>query len=454
MDKLTKTLKDINTNATAITEELTQSKSRTSSIINLKLKAAYAAIVDEKLSTKKNFLAVWSNIISRASRKFSRTWQRLFIEADKTFKIIYSNENTLESTLTEFRKPLKNDIYEPEIYKQSIYLMGVSQERSKQRKEEYKNIVNARNTARGGLVPIYIEQILELQKELIKSNNPYDLAVAVELATGARSIEVFKVSTFSENKDAPNEITVKGIAKDKGGNNLENVVLTRNLVGLTSKEAVKAVDVIRSSLNLDASNKEISDKTNRQLNKAFKKYIHPILTENAGDKASSDEFKAQLKSMTSHKGRYIAGNASYEIYGKPKNIPYETYLQAQYGHLDPSSTKSYLGINVKYLKELKNGNTEEVKEYINTIEKKVKDIKEEVDNCCGEVSDKIDLSQYTNSFTRKETEEAKINNVVAALTLLHQEKIKMKQVDLRNKLRYSGAIMTAGYKKARSEGVI
>ena len=97
--------------------------------------------------------------------------------------------------------------------------------------------------------PIYAEDILEAIQKLKNSNDPYEQSLAVLLATGSRSIELFKVSKYYEIKGDPQRITVKGLAKDKGKNELGNVVLTRNLVGLTRQEVVELVHEIRDELD-------------------------------------------------------------------------------------------------------------------------------------------------------------------------------------------------------------
>jgi hypothetical protein len=386
-------------------------------------------------------LKIWSFTIAQAAKPregtISRIWLRLYKSLDRIIKALYDNENTMEGVCTVFRKVVRAKYGDAsEIYKQSIYNMGVSQDRSKERKQEYAAKVKVRNAARAELQPIYVEDILAVIQKLKNSNDPYEQSLAVLLATGSRSIELFKVSKYYEIKGDPQRITVKGLAKDKGKNDLGNVVLTRNLVGLTGPEVVELVHEIRDELNLKGSNEKISQITNTPLNKAFQKTIQPL----------APDFP-----MTSHKCRYTSGNISYLLYGKPKKIPYESYLQEQYGHLDADSTKSYLGINVQFREKVIAKAPDDVK---SLFENEIKEIKEKVDICCPDKNQVVDLSQFANSHRRKEEAQTKIDNVVKALKVLKQKNIKMTQRQLRERLHYSAGTMTAGYQLAREKGIL
>lgn len=374
--------------------------------------------------------SVWDEVIRIAPLKYSRNWNRLFEALDKALKNIYPNENTMEKNLSAFRKPLRHERFDKEIYKNSIYKMGITRERSIQKKEEYKNKVKVRNAGRKDLPVIYVEDILELINKLIQSSNVYDLVLAVELATGSRSIEVLSVSQYERTPDS-SEIKVIGLAKDKGNNNLQNVHLIRNLNGLNSKQVIDAVAKIRNELKFNnLTNQEISDKSNKILNRKFKKLMVEVLPKN----------KEYARKLTAHKTRYIAGNVSYLLYGEPRDIPYESYLQEQYGHLSGESTKSYLGINIKMRKKSLKVDDELIK--------KVEELDLKVGECCDEKKEEIEFKTYANGNAEK------IQAVVDALKELKEKKQKMSQRDLRKKLGFSASVLTAGYKKARDLKVI
>ena len=350
---------------------------------------------------------------------------------------------TLRDFLSDLRKPLKDAKWDQEIYKQSIVLMGMNLNESKEIAKKYKEDVEFRNINRGSKPPIYVEDIFSLLDELINSQNAYDLTLAVELATGSRSIEVFKVSQYSVITNYPEQILIKGIAKDKSGNKLENVILTRNLVHLNSKQIIDAIEKIRSLINVTGDNKKISQRTNKHLNAKFKEYVIPLIEKNAApEQKQTEDYMNYIDSFTSHKTRYIYGNTSYLIYAKPKNIPLETYIQKQLGHQTGDATRSYLGVNIRF-KNKPNVNNQV----------KVNEVKENIQN--GNI-ETLDLRKFRNSFSRAESTESKVNKIVDAIKFIKNEN-KMKlptQAELGRLLGFGASIMCAGYKKARDEGLV
>jgi hypothetical protein len=381
----------------------------------------------------------------------------LFVQLDKLLKVIYPNKLTLRGYLVELRKPLKDAKWDQAIAKQSSVLMGMSREESAQEAEKYQTQVKARNMARGSMVPIYVEDLYNLMDNLIQSQNPYELSLAVEIATGSRSIELFKVSEYKEVMNYPKQISVIGIAKDKSGNNLQNVVLTRNLVHLDSKQVINAVEKIRQLLNVTGDNKKISQRTNKHLNNKQREFVIPLIEKNATvDEKKTEEYKNYIDKFTSHHNRYLFANVSWLIYAKNKNIPLNVYAQEQLGHLGAGSTNSYLGINVKFRNNLIKNADPEIKQYIESVEKKVNKLQREVDLCCDDSTDLPNLRNFKNSFSRAEPFDSKVKKVVDAINLIKsKKKVRMlKQSELGRLLGFGSEVMSAGYQKAREEGII
>ena len=457
MNRLTETFNFILTREEEINRDL---KRNSSKIINRILKENYPTIDGKCNSTKKCLLLVWNMIVDKASRKYSRSWQKMFEALDKVLNLVYSNENTRESTLTEFRKPLRDKKFDPLIYTKSTHIIGVSRERALERREEYANRVTARNADRGNLVPVYVHQIVEVIQKLLPSADAYEQTVAVLLATGSRSIEVFKLSQYTASPNH-NQVVIRGLAKDKGQNNLKSVVLIRNIVGALGSQVVTAVKEIREKLGTESlTNNQVSDKHNKILNRVFKKHIHPLFKANAGDKLNSEQFKRQLKGLTSHKARYIGGNASYQIYGRPKNIPETSYLQGQYGHLSSESTKSYLAVQVRSRSQINSSSqlNEEVKEMLKSQDKENKKLKEKVDQCCSPTASineaGVDLNDLVNTRKKGIPQEDKVKKFLEAIRRLKRANVNFKQKELMAKLKYSATVAGLAYKQARVENLI
>jgi integrase len=250
----------------------------------------------------------------------------LFPELDKIIKTLYPNENTSEGVFTEFRKPLRQKYGDKsEIYIQSTHKLGVSRERSIQRKEDYKAKVASKGLMRRQQTPFYDDEIYSVIDKAIDSTNPLEQAIAVMLCTGSRGIEVLKVSTYNET-DQEGFIKVKGIAKDRGNRGYANKVLIRPVIRCSAKQIVDAVKQLRSKLDVTGENDKVSDRYNSQINKLVKKFF-------------------PKQQPTSHKMRYISSNLAYLLFGEGGTE--NTYIQNYLGHEEGNTSRTYQSINVK-----------------------------------------------------------------------------------------------------------
>jgi len=369
----------------------------------------------QEVYNKTDLYKIWSAVIENAPRRLSKSWNNLLKALQVVLKLSYTNSNTFNGIVSKFRTPIRK--LDPEIYKQSLIILGRSREEAIAQKEEYKAKVSARNTARGSFPVLYVEDVFNVMDQLIISNDPYELVLAVELATGSRSIEVLKVSKYFELADQPNQIKIVGLAKDRDGkNNLKDVVIIRNLVRLNSKQILDAIEEIRSSFNfVNKTNKKISSMSNTALNKVFRERVAPLF---------NPQDPEYLKTLSSHKTRYISGYISYLIYGKPQKLAEESYIQAQLGHLSGESTKSYLGINIQFKQKIIRNAPDDIKAL---FENEIKQIKEQVNRNCPDSID-VDFSEFKNSHRRTMDEEAKVNNVVEALKVLKEKKLNKHRI--------------------------
>jgi hypothetical protein len=405
---------------------------------------------------KTDLLKIWKTSIQNAPRRLSKSWNRLFMALQLVLKMSYPNNFTFNRMVSKFREPIRlNKDLDGEIYKQSLIMLGRTREEAAEEKEQYKNKVAARNAGRGDYPVLYVEDVFKAMDEFIKSKNPYELALAIELATGSRSVEVFKVSKYFEVPNQPNQIKVQGLAKDKDNkNNLKNVIIIRNLNHLTAPQVLEAIEEIRSSFNFDnKSNEQIATATNKRLNDVFNEYIKPLFT------PQQDTY---LKTLSSHKTRYIAGYISYLTYGKPNKIPEESYIQQQLGHLNPESTKSYLGINIQYREKKMKNIDADTKDIITDTD--LKEIRQQINNLKEEIKEKcspdevkystqgvgsVDLSEFKNKRVRSQTETQKIDMIIAALNALKDANIYITQKELGRRLQYGSVVLSKAYGKYR-----
>ncbi len=432
MEAFINLLKDVDFKA--VENEVKEQKIKNSAIINKLLLEKYPSI--KSGNTKSRLLKITQNIIERATITDIEKWKQFFRLFDVIIKALYDNENYTETIFSIFRKPVRVKYGDrSEIFSQSVFLTGASQQRRIQRKEEYKAEVKVRNAERNNLDPLYFEDIIQVIQKNKYSNDPYKKAIAVLLATGSRSIEVFKVSKYTESKD-PTRIVIKGLAKDKGDKrNLKQVVLEKPLINMTGDEVVKAVEEIREDLNLKGTNAAIAARTNAPLNKAFRDLVQILAPNNP---------------MTAHTCRYIYGNLAYIMYAEPKGMLMESYIQEILGHASPESTKSYLGINMRMKDRVVKAAPEHIKAL---FENEIASLRKQVEKCCPKKIT-VNLDDLKNSRRREMTSETKINNVIEALKRLKENKVKMNQRELRAILEFSGEIMSKGYKLAKEQKII
>ncbi len=369
-------------------------------------------------NTKNLLMKIWKDIIQNASQGrevggITRIWIRLFEALDKVIKALFTNENTSENVFVQFRKPVRQKYGDKsQIYIKSTHIMGVSRERSNQRKEEYQNKVAEKGLNRRNLKPIYDDEIYNAIDVGINSSDPLEKAISVMLNTGSRSIEVFKVSTYSEMKDNPSFINIKGIAKDRSKKGYENKVIIRPLINVNADQIINAVKYIRDNLNLDGDNDAISSRYNQTLNKRMKKLFpeHPELT--------------------AHKCRYIAGQMAYLLYGQGGTE--NSYIQQFLGHEDGATSKTYQSINVKLRHSV---------EIPNDIKLKLS---------------KLTIDDAKNIQEHKEFQEA-INKIKAKKIKIHQKEVAYPEFV--NPKSHLGdvqklKILTALMKKAKADGVL
>lgn len=440
MLKFVKTLNSLDVDK--IRDEVSnQKKTKDSPTLNAELKKAYPKIT--RGHSVRFLLNVWTSVVDKLVKprydNISQARIRLFQSLDRVMKALFSNEDSLEVTLVEFRKPIKDKFgVDSETYTQSIYNIGLTQAQRLARKQKYADEVSERNKTRGSLPPIYVEDILTLIHFLAGvERNVYEQSLTVLLATGSRSVELYKISSYSEIADEPGKVLVTGLAKNKS----PSISLVRRLVGMCGRDVVSLVDNIRRKLRVGGkSNANITGITNQHLNKVFRTYIQPL---------------APSYPMTSHKCRYISGNISYLLYGEPEGLPYESYLQSQYGHLNPTSTKSYLAINIQfrgsYLDDIfthygiplprSDGEETNMQSKIITQHSVITSIE----------GGSVDLDKYIHPRASRND---KINHVISCLTELKKNNIHIGQVNLRNKLRYGIHVVSDAYRLARERCII
>ena len=285
-------------------------------LVRMALKIVYGKEnIPANKSLKNIILELWNDVVYEGSYP-NKKWDELFKKTDTFIKALYSNENTSEKIFTLLRKPIK-EMYgdTSEIYKKSVYDMGISQARSLQKKKEYQEKVATTGMQRTELTEYKTEDIYRLIDENIKALTPLKRVFAVMLATGSRFIEVL-TSDFSKVKGEPLKIKINNLAKG-------NKSIVRPLIRINSTKVINAIKSIRENLDLSGDRVSISDRYNSQTNKLLKQ-IDPALK--------------------THTLRKLAGNIAYQLYGNNANPT--IWIASYFGHSNPSTTLTYENVNV------------------------------------------------------------------------------------------------------------
>jgi hypothetical protein len=287
-------------------------------LVRVALKFVYGAnAFPADMSLKNIILDLWNDVILNADRSYTnKQWAELFKKMDQFIKILYPNENTSERLFTLLRKPIKQMYGDTsEIYKRSLYDMGISQARSIQKKQEYREKVATTGMRRDELPEYTPDNIYKLIDDNIKSETPLKKLIAIILASGSRFIEIL-TSDYSKVRGEPMKIKINNMAKG-------NKSIIRPLIRINATKVMNAIKSIRENLDLSGDKVQISDRYNSQTNKLLKQ-IDPALK--------------------THTLRKLAGNLAYQLYGNNANPT--IWLQSYFGHSEPSTTLTYENVNV------------------------------------------------------------------------------------------------------------
>lgn len=161
-----------------------------------------------------------------------------------------------------------------------------------------------------------------------RSDNLIDMIVLCQLASGARLIEILKVSQFSKGKDR-NHIIVSGIAK-KRDINKSNLEIERCLLGLTSDQFIKKINEIRLYTAGDLTNVQLTNRYNLRVIKRIKEFL-PNAT-------------------GSHDLRRIWANYTYPHCNTGESL--NAYIANKLGHIENNISTSLSYTNIKIQKPL------------------------------------------------------------------------------------------------------
>lgn len=331
-------------------------------------------------SSAATLLKVWEQAVGSARGNDTpahvRAMMRIFASLQKLLTGFYTAEGSLATQVVKWRKPVLLKYGDnSEIYKQSIYILGIGRERSLARRQEYTEKVRTAAKTRGGKVKYYSDQIFGVIDKANESKNPVDWIIAVLLATGSRLIECIKVSQYSTVDGQPEMIHLKGVAKDKaarvgtkGRPPVSTKEITKPVLRLTPARVVELVQNIRSQWDFSfQDNKFATGKIDPMVNRRLQDYF-----------GETDTTLPESKKTTAHKLRHIYASLSYQLYGAAEGIPEGEWVREVLGHDSADVSVAYQSIVVVLSDTLPEGTApEDVRYKVSEISHDMKENREE-----------------------------------------------------------------------------
>jgi integrase len=324
----------------------TPPKNKVSKTLNDAIKRHYPDAVIKKTSAA-TLLDVWKNVIQVSISQNLRMFMDIFRRLQELLEYFYTAEGTLATATTAWRKPIIKRYGEgSDIYKQSIFILGISRERSLARRAEYTAKVREATKQRGNKIKYTQEHIFSVIDACNESTNPQDFVIAVCLCTGSRLIECIKVSEYSTVSDKPQYIKLYGIAKDKQNRNKiedddDDVVIVKKTIvkpvlRLSPLRIVEMVKKIREHWKLkNVDNATATSKVDSGVNRRLQDFFGHV------DAAAPD-----TKKTTAHKLRHIYASLAYQLYGEPYGVAENEFVREVLGHDSNEVSVAYQSIVV------------------------------------------------------------------------------------------------------------
>jgi len=393
-----KAIQDINANIKKTTED--------DAVAKLKL------IYQSNRSTIKPLML---DILTEEVKSFSiPDLKVLFPLLAKVMRVFLPNDNSFNQALSSFRKPFKTTYGEgSEQYRLSRELMFFKG--SKYLKSKYKNEVADRANDR---VQISVDKYKKVLDKIKNSTDVLDKIIAVQMATGARSIEVIDLSKFkpSEKKGYIIQSNLAKKRADAKDNTVEKPVLY-----ITPSHVEKLIKDIRDDTEDYRTGKTLAQITNNYNNRLNTRI----------------RFLFSDEDITNHTLRAIYGNLSYELYGNKAKQTLNAWLSKTLGHNsdDLSTANSYSAVNpVMDVKE-----ADEEEEYDSDMANRLNGISDEIKEMAHE------LKKLEKQPRRRDGADNKMKRLLEVVEEMKHNNIKITNRKLKEQ-GFGSAIVAEYYK--------
>jgi hypothetical protein len=222
--------------------------------------------------------------------------------------------NTFHAYSIKWRKPVEQKFgRHTEVYKQCIYQLGLSKKESLERRTKYAE--KKQQQSHNPQIIATQKEVLDAISSMAASTDFASNVLAVCMATGARLIEVLKVSEFSPSDIGDNYITITGVAK-----NYKKKILIRPLLKIKSPQLLELIERIRSEHNF------------AQLSNVAAKDLVVVKINNM--------MKSVFPQQTSRACRYMYASLAWQMYGS--HMPQQEWVRSVLGHESGDTSLIYL----------------------------------------------------------------------------------------------------------------
>jgi hypothetical protein len=377
-----KAIQDINSNIKKITED--DAVAKLNNIYQSKRSAIKPYILD---------------ILTEEVKAFSiPDLKVLFPLLTKVMRVFLPNDNSFNQALSSFRKPFKTAYGDGS----EKYMLSLSQmffKGSKYLKQKYKNDVAERASDR---IQISVDKYKNILDKIKNNSDVLDKIIAVEMATGARSIEVIDVSDFKPS-NKKNYIVQSKLAKKRGDAKINSV--DKPVLYITPEHVEKLIKDIREDT------KDYREgKTSTQITNNYNNRLNTRIRVLFGDD----------QDITNHKLRAIYGNVSYELYANKTKQTLNSWLSNTLGHnSDDLNTANSYSVIYPIMDVKREKDEDEDEENDGEIVDRLNGISDEIKEMAQE------LNKLEKQPRRRDGKENKMRRLLEVVEELQRNNIKI-----------------------------
>lgn len=243
------------------------------------------------------------------------------------------------------------DVESQQIAKSAGFNFSIMKDKAKYSKTLYTNLIA---TCQSDILEIDCEKLTNMVSTLIESKDDFiDKLLLVQLSTGARFIEVCKVSEFLlpvedlHYPDVPSmeqRISIRGVAKAQKFNadgkeiTTKRMILPKPVLFMTPADVIKTINACRTQI-LSLCNKKKGGPKASSLHAFSNDFVTTVIIKMALKRLKSFDLTGET-AVGTHLLRKLYASLSYTVYA-PKNMTKVAWIKEVLGHTGFDSVLAY-----------------------------------------------------------------------------------------------------------------